>query len=190
MTHPDPHEYIQWRGVTIDRRTAAALSVVEERLGYQLTLVKAHDPRDSAVSSNTHKGTGVVDLAPADADNKMRELKKIGFAPYHRIPADGFPEHLHIILRGQGHGLDPEAQRQVNDWMMTPPRNGLANHGLDRDPGRPNPLPEEFSYAAWWRDGILDKKITGVNARIKTWREKIAAAKTRRAMLKSNKTYS
>lgn len=184
-TMPDPHEFIQARGCTMDRRLDAAFHVAEAMLGYELTVIKAHDPGASALSANTHKGTGVADLSAFDAPNKMRVLKRVGFAPYWRTPADGFVEHLHVVLRGEGHGLDPQAQRQVDDWMATPPRNGLANHGPDRNPWRPKPLPEPFHYAAWWADGQRRLKIKTLQGRIKRVNEHISALRTKRKMLKA-----
>jgi hypothetical protein len=190
MTINDPSEYITWPGgATVDRRTAAALHVAEQRLGYNLTVIKGHDPGESSVSSNTHKGTGVVDLSPFDAKRKVRVLDELGFSAYHRRARPGvWPEHIHAILRGTGHGLDPEAQRQTEDWLVG--KDGLSDHGRDIDPWRPKPIPDPFSYKAYLNDQVLDTKVKGINARIKTWREKIAAAKTRRAFLKSKKRYS
>lgn len=183
---PDPQEFIHSRGVVMDRRLDAAFSEVEKDLGYELTVIKAHDvAAPGTVSSTTHNGTGVADLSAFDAKHKMPALKRRGFAPYHRTKADGFPEHLHVILRGKGHGLDPLAQAQVDDWMATPPKNGLANHGPDRDPWRPSPLPEPFSYAAWWHAGQRRLERIKLRNRIKRVNEHISALRARRAMLKA-----
>lgn len=193
MSTADPGEFIAWPNggnATVDRRTAAALHVAEERLGYNLTVIKGHDVAGTgSVSSTTHNGTGVVDLSPFDAKRKVRILDEIGFAAYHRKAIPGlWPEHIHAILRGLDHGLDPSAQRQVEDWLDI--KDGLASHGPDPEPWRPDPIPHPFSYKAWLADGVRARKITGLTARIKTLREQIAAAKTRRAMLKSKMIYS
>jgi hypothetical protein len=191
VTINDPGEYIAWPNggnAVVDRRTAAALHVAEKRLGYNLTVIKGHDPGESAVSSNTHKGTGVVDLSPYDAKRKVHVLDELGFSAYERPAIPGlWPHHIHAILRGLGHGLDPEAQRQVEDWLDG--KDGLKDHGPDQFPWRPDPVPEPFSYKAWLADGARAEKITGLTARIKTLREQIQAAKTRRAMLKSKMIY-
>lgn len=182
-TQPDPHEYIRWRGVTIDRRTAAALAVAEQRLGYELTVIKAHNVAGAgSVSATTHNGTGVCDLAPYDAVRKRNVLEDIGFAVYRRYPDEGpWAQHLHVILRGPGHGLDPAAQRQVDSWLAG--RNGLVSNRPDRDQYRPSPMPRPFNYAAWWNDGLLDQKISGLRARRKRLAERISALRARRKTL-------
>lgn len=180
---PDPNELIAWRGVVIDRRTAAAIVVCERSLGYQLTLIKAHAPGESAVSASTHTGLGVVDFAPYDWENKLRVLKEF-FAAYFRTEADGpWSPHIHAasfcII-----GMDPLAVAQIRDYDMRPPRNGLSNHALDRNPWR-HPDEEPFDFYAYWYDGILEQRIRGLRARLKTIRERMSALRARRQNIKA-----
>lgn len=187
MALDDPTEYIAFGGAVCNRRLAAFLTVCGHDLGYNMSVIKGHTATSSSVSGPTHNGTDVCDLPPTDVDRKMRVIKENGGYPYHRLPADGFVEHIHMMLPG-GAGMDPMARRQCTSYENK--RNGLANNGPDRNPWRPTPDPPNFRYDLWLRDGKIDVAIKGINAHIKTWRDRIKAAQTRRAMLKSKKTYS
>lgn len=187
---PDPGDLIPFRGAIVDRRTAAALTVAERKLGYELSVVKGHDVASAdSVSSTTHNGRGVVDLAPFDWQRKLRVLKEVGFAIWHRLPSEGpWSEHEHGALIGVGHGLDPSAQRQVDSFKAG--RNGLANDAPDRNPWRPSPAPQPFSYAAWWReqqdesrDDILKARVKGWKATRKKLADRISAMRARRRRL-------
>jgi hypothetical protein len=183
-TKPDPHELIAWRGVTIDRCTAAAIVVCEQELGYELTLIKAHDAgAPGSVSSTTHNGLGVVDFAPYDWQNKLRALKKF-MAANHRVPAQGpWSEHIHACSFCTI-GMDPLAVAQIRDYNHKPPLDGLAGHRPDPDPWR-HPAQQVFDFDAYWTDTLLQQRITTIRGRLKKVADRISALRARRRNLRA-----
>lgn len=175
-TAPDPMGKVVKDGHTLDRKTAAALAVAEERLGYNLTIVQgSYNGGDGAVSASagTHDGGGAVDLSPYDWKRKVRVLRGLGFAAWHRPAIPGvWGEHIHAIQIGN-QNLSAAAQRQVESYKAG--RDGLAGNAVDPDTYHPDVEP--FNYVKWWRDGILERRIKGLSARIKSLREKRAAAR-------------
>lgn len=135
----DPYAKVQWDGHTLDRITAEALHAVEKILGYDLTVVQgSYNAGGVAASSGTHDGGGAVDLKPYDADRKVRALRKIGFAAWHRQAIPGvWGEHIHAILIGNQE-LSPAAAAQVEDYRKG--LDGLAGHQPDPT-WRPDPIP-------------------------------------------------
>lgn len=130
-------ERVTFRGALMDRKTQAFLEQMETRLGYELTVMQgcyqASDGKanDVAQSAGTHDLGGVVDLAPFEADRKVRVARELGAFAWHRRPSEGpWSEHVHLGIRDHGN-LAPSAQRQQADYDATPPRNGLASHLVD-----------------------------------------------------------
>lgn len=183
MIKPDANELIPWRGVVIDRRTAALICVVERELGYELSIVKAHEEGGSNVSSTTHTGLGVVDLPPYDWQNKLKALKKYAAAHYRTSDQGPWSPHIHFCSLHTG-GMDPLARSQVASYLATPPRDGLAGNALDPRPWR-HPEQQVFNFDAYWHDQLLDQRITGLRARLKKTAERISALRTRRKTLKA-----
>jgi hypothetical protein len=173
----DPYALTTHDGKTVDEITHQALIECERRLGYPLTIVQgcyqALDGKgnDVSASAGTHDGGGVVDLAPFDWRRKVRVLREVGFAAWHRTPDQGpWGEHIHAVLIGN-EKLAPSAARQVSDFLATPPRDGLAGHAID-DTFHPAP-PVVFQ---------MDKPVVltrggGIDALIKQTRERLAAVK-------------
>lgn len=124
---------------TVDWKTRAALEEAERILGYPLTLTQgSYNPGGVNASAHTHDLGGVVDLKPFEAKRKVRVLRSIGFAAWHRLPSQGpWPEHVHAVLINHGN-LHPQAQAQVDDYRKG--LNGLAGHAKDPTP-RPSPIP-------------------------------------------------
>jgi hypothetical protein len=113
----------------LNKRTVAALDVVHEKLGYELTIVQGSYHKTTAASAGTHDGGGAVDLAPFEADKKVHAMRAVGFAAWHRLPSQGdWPEHVHGILRGDQE-LSPQAAAQIVSFDDH--RNGLANNAAD-----------------------------------------------------------
>ena len=171
----DPYALVQWDGHTIDRITAEALHAAEKDLGYSLSVVQgcyqALDGKanDVPASAGTHDGGGVVDLKPWDADNKVRALRSVGFAAWHRLPSEGpWGEHIHAVLIGNAK-LAPSAAAQVVDFLASPPRNGLAGHASDPT-WHPSP-PVVFRWPPVLTRGA------GIDALIKATRERLNAVK-------------
>lgn len=137
----DAYEIVTFRGHRMDRMTAQALSRMETKLGYTLTVLQgSYNGGTGRVSQSagTHDGGGAVDLAPADWQRKVRVGREVGFAMWHRTRAEGpWVEHCHGILIGNSKA-STSALRQVTAYKNG--RNGLANNG-----------PDTF----WWRPRII-----------------------------------
>lgn len=135
----DPYAPTTHDGKRVDEITHQALLVAEKRLGYPLTITQgSYNAGGVAASAGTHDGGGVVDLAPYDWRRKVRVLREIGFAAWHRTPAQGpWPEHIHAVLIGN-RKLAPAAARQVDSYRAG--RDGLAGNALDPT-WRPDPIP-------------------------------------------------
>ena len=113
----------------LNKRTVAALDVVHEKLGYELTIVQGSYHKTTAASAGTHDGGGAVDLAPFEADKKVHAMRAVGFAAWHRLPSQGnWPEHVHGILRGDRE-MSPEAAAQIVAYDNH--RDGLADNAPD-----------------------------------------------------------
>lgn len=128
--------------VLLNKRTKAMLEEAEKRLGYSLTIAQGSYHTTTSQSAGTHDGGGAVDLVAFEADRKVRVLREVGFAAWHRLPSEGdWPEHVHAVALGD-RDMSPEARSQVSDYKNG--RNGLASHAKDSAP-RPKPIPF-FSY--------------------------------------------
>jgi hypothetical protein len=136
---PDPWELIEFRGWTMSRYTAAALSVLEEELGYELTIVNGPYNDDVSASANTHNEDAVVDLAPYQARRKCMASRKHGWASWIRPynwNGRGGGKHLHQVLKGARDVNElAEWQRDVaypNRW------SGLVGNATDNFPTTPS----------------------------------------------------
>lgn len=125
----DRYERTTHDGKTVDRYTDYNLHLAEERLGYPLTIVQGSYHPGVGASAGTHDGGGVVDLAPWDWQSKVRVLRELGFAAWHRPARRGvWPEHIHAVLIGNTK-LAPLAKQQVSAYRNG--RDGLAGNGRD-----------------------------------------------------------
>lgn len=130
---PHPYDRTTYDGKTVDWLTRAALEATAKRLGYDLTVVQgSYNTGGVSASAGTHDGGGAVDLSPWDWQNKVRELRRTGFAAWHRPAIPGvWNEHIHAVLIGN-RKLAPAARVQVDEYLRG--ENGLANHGPDDGP--------------------------------------------------------
>ena len=130
---PRPYARTTYDGRTVDWLTRAALEETARRLGYDLTLMQgSYNAGRVSASAGTHDGGGVVDLAPWDLANKLRELRRVGFAAWYRPAIPGlWGAHIHAVLIGN-RKLAASAKAQVLDYLAG--RNGLANDGSDDGP--------------------------------------------------------
>ena len=141
-SRPDPYERIAFRGVTVNRRTAAMLLLAEKRSGVQVQLAQGSYHPGVAASGTTHAGGGAVDVRCIQLTHHDRlrlghALKDVGFAVWHRLPVPGlWGEHLHCIAIGDREA-SAAAKWQVVEYVAG--RNGLTNRGPDRT-YRPRPL--------------------------------------------------
>lgn len=170
VPYPKPFDRVTFRGKTMDNKTMYGLLAAERRLGYELTITQGcYNAGGVSASAGTHDAGGVVDLAPWDYENKVRVLRDLGWAAWYRSPSEGpWQAHIHAVMIDQGN-LSPSAAEQVAQYRNG--LNGLANHAADPNPYRPNPIPV-FDYQAAVRDDRLRTRITGIQARIKTLRDR------------------
>jgi hypothetical protein len=128
-----PYALTTHDGKTVDLLTKVALLAAEAMLGYDLTIVQgSYNAGKVAASAGTHDDGGVIDLTPFDADRKIRVLRRLGFAAWHRTPDQGpWKEHIHAVQVGNAR-LSAGAKAQVDDYVRG--LNGLAGHAADDGP--------------------------------------------------------
>lgn len=133
----DRYDLTTHDGKTVDKYTDYNLKLAEKKLGYDLTIVQGSYHKGVAASAGTHDGGGCVDLAPWDWANKVRALRELGFAAWHRPAIKGvWSEHIHAVLIGNTK-LAPLAAQQVTAYRNH--RDGLAGNGVDNT-WHPNPI--------------------------------------------------
>lgn len=132
----DPYALTTHDGKRVDQITHHALLAAEVILGYELTITQgSYNEGGVSASAGTHDGGGVVDLSAWDWANKVRALRSVGFAAWHRPAIRGlWPAHIHAVLIGNKK-LSPSAMRQVLDFQQG--LNGLADHARDPDTFHP-----------------------------------------------------
>ena len=138
----DPFEHTEYGDVrpkTVDWKTRAALMEAERLLGYRLTVVQgSYNAGGVSASGGTHDQGGVVDLLAFDWQRKVKALRKVGFAAWHRPRVAGLWEaHIHAVLVDHGN-LSDVAKRQVIAYRAG--RDGLRSNDLDPT-WRPDPIP-------------------------------------------------
>lgn len=133
---PHPYDRTTYDGPThvVDELTKAALDRVAGRLDYDLSLYQGSYHKGVGPSAGTHDGGGVVDLAPWDHVDKVRELRRVGFAAWYRPAIAGlWAAHIHAVLMGN-RKLSPAARAQVAEYLAG--FDGLAGSGRDTGPRR------------------------------------------------------
>lgn len=125
-----PYTRVSYHGVTLNARTKAMVQQAEDYLGYELTLNQgSYNPGGVSASGGTHDGGGAVDFAPWDYERKVRVLRQVGFAAWHRPEIPGtWPEHIHAIAV-KDKEMSPAAQKQIQDYFAH--LDGLADHAPD-----------------------------------------------------------
>ena len=117
-------------GKIVDWHTEYALRKAERILGYKLSITQGSFSTSVKQSGGTHAGGGAVDLKSWDSENKIKALRRSGFAAWVRSPSEGdWPEHIHAILVNDVL-LSPTAKDQVLSFEAG--RNGLVNQFPDR----------------------------------------------------------
>ncbi|MQA77359.1 MAG: peptidoglycan-binding protein [Streptosporangiales bacterium] len=121
-------------GETVNARTAAMIKEAEGKAGENLTLTQGSYTSETGASAGTHDGGGAVDISisgVSDVDGTVTALRQVGFAAWHRTPAQGFDHHIHAVAISDT-DMSPEAQAQIGDYYKG--LNGLAGHGADDGP--------------------------------------------------------
>ncbi len=136
----DAFEHVTYRGRLMDRKTMAFLQAMEQKLGYDLTVIQgSYNGGGVPASAGTHDGGGVVDLVSWDHKRKVRVARELGAFAWFRPDLPGvWGEHVHLGIRSHGK-LSDAAKSQQADFDANPARNGLANNAVDRT-WRPDPL--------------------------------------------------
>lgn len=136
----NPYDVVLFRGKRVLACDADLLLEAEEKLGYQLTLTQGIGTSVDA-SAGTHADGRVWDLAPYDHRRKVRVLRDLGAAVWHRPTIRGlWSEHIHgiTVLDGADNAehIAPSAFRQIISYLRH--RTGLKGDAWDRT-YRPTP---------------------------------------------------
>lgn len=124
-------------GKTVNTRTKSMLTAAGKRAGITMSLTQgSYNPGGVGASAGTHDGGGVVDItvsgkSAAQMTAMVKALREVGFAAWHRTPAQGFAHHIHAVAICDT-DMSPSAQAQVGDYYKG--RNGLASHAADDGP--------------------------------------------------------
>ncbi|WP_055563599.1 hypothetical protein [Streptomyces atriruber] len=116
-----------YRGVVVNRRTAAMLHHAEKIANTAFTAFQGSYSNSVGASAGTHSGGGAIDLGPAK-DAIVGAMRSSGFAAWRRTPAEGFSPHIHGIAVGDP-TASAAAKQQVKAFHAG--RNGLADNGPD-----------------------------------------------------------
>jgi hypothetical protein len=128
----DRYTRVTFHGVTVDKYTMMALRVAEHWLGYELTIIQGSYHKGVGSSAGTHDGGGVIDLAPYAWRDKVRVLRCLGFAAWHRTTAQGnWAEHVHAV-QYKNAKLSPAAAQQITAYLNG--RDGLVGNRPDDGP--------------------------------------------------------
>lgn len=132
----DRYDRVTFRGAKMDKYSRQALQKVEKELGYELTIRQGAYNKGVGASAGTHDGGGAFDfVAPFDEVNKVKALRKHGFAAWIR-PAirNVWSRHIHAVQLGN-EKASPAAKSQMVDYKNV--RSGLANNAKDPFPYHP-----------------------------------------------------
>jgi len=127
---------VNWRGRKFNQRTIDMILEAELLYGSRVPISQGSFNSSVSQSAGTHDGGGAVDFAYTN-DKWVRILRMVGFAAWHRTPAQGnWGHHTHAIALD-----DPAASRGAKNQMTSyrNGRNGLANNGSDNH-WRPSPI--------------------------------------------------
>lgn len=142
-----PYDLTTYDGRKVDWLTRQALEEAARILDYddgKITLTQgSYNAGGVSASAGTHDGGGVVDCTAYDAERKVRVLRSLGFAAWHRKAIDGlWPEHVHAVLMGNAK-LSDQAKAQVAEYLA----GGDGLKGNARDDG-----PRDYLDARWtWK---------------------------------------
>src|SRR6188768_2444395 len=120
-----------WGGVPLNARTAAMMDEAQALYGATITATQGSPSTSVGASAMTHAGEGVIDVTGADLDAIVVAMRRVGFAAWHRTPAQGFVHHVHGVAVGEPL-LDPSAALQVQAYFAG--RNGLVSNLPDDGP--------------------------------------------------------
>lgn len=112
-----PHLF---RGKKLNGRTIKMLLAAERILGAMFHIIQGSYHPGYRASGGTHDRGGVMDTdGPRGWTAAVNALRRVGFAAWHRTPAQGFPHHIHSVALG-----DPTASPQAKNQMASFRRGG------------------------------------------------------------------
>lgn len=153
----DKYDRIYWRGVTLNRWTAAALEEWEDRAKTTLNISQGSFRPYTSYSGSSHTGGGAADvwLPGISAETATRIGRDVGFACWWRRPWQGpWPDHIHAVLIGDN-TASGSAKWQVEQYKLG--FNGLGFGVRDAQTYRPRPI-KEFNYKKWEDDVPLTRE--------------------------------
>lgn len=128
---------LNFRGKILNWRTVDMFEVAERKANAGgLRVIQGSYNTGVSASAGTHNGGGAVDCWPnrgsAYVNKYVLELRKVGFAAWHRSPSQGpWTSHIHAIGIGDSQ-LSGGAYTQVREYYAG--QNGLASHRSDDGP--------------------------------------------------------
>ena len=133
---------VAFRGFRADKRSTKMIAEAE-KLGGPLRITQGCYSGGVGASAGTHDGGGVFDfsvrgLTLTQINRRVRALRRVGFAAWHRVPSEGgWTAHIHAVAVGCD-DLSPSAERQVA--ALRRGRNGLRSNKSDRHRGMNLPV--------------------------------------------------
>lgn len=147
---------VVYQGYKLNKRTLAMLKAAETvaPAGSPWTIYQgSYNKGGTAASAGTHDGGGAVDVSPYNWQERVRALRTVGFAAWHRpaIPKV-WGEHIHAIAIGDPE-LSDAAAKQIPDYYAG--RDALLDNG-------PDPGPKVAPIQTW--DDYLAAKAALIDA--------------------------
>lgn len=161
-----PAKGVAFRGFRADRRSTKMIAEAE-KLGGPLRLTQGCYSGGVSASAGTHSGGGAFDfsvrgLTLTQINRRVRALRRVGFAAWHRVPSEGpWQSHIHAIAVGCD-DLSPSAQRQVA--ALRRGRNGLRSNRSDRHRGMNLPV---ITWEQYLKDRVRPVDVSSVANRAK-----------------------
>lgn len=119
-----------FRGKRMNYRTIKMLLAAEKLYGGQFSITQGSYSTSVAASGSTHAGGGALDLGWTGANAQVKDLRRVGFAAWHRNPLQGpWNDHVHVVAIGDPTASE-SAKRQVASYLAG--GNGLG--GTDDGP--------------------------------------------------------
>ncbi|MBB3049999.1 hypothetical protein FHS23_000994 [Prauserella isguenensis] len=133
-----PGKRVKLDGATFNQRTKAMLLEAQRLTDVTFDVEQgSYNPGGDPTSAGTHDGGGAVDLyvdgmSPGKRTEVVRAMRKVGFAAWHRTPAQGdWGPHIHAVALADPDQSEP-ARAQTGDYYLG--KNGLANDRPDDGP--------------------------------------------------------
>jgi hypothetical protein len=155
----DAWDRVTFRGVTLEKRTAAFILDVEADLGHKLTLIQGSYNPGVGASGGTHDKGGVFDCWDVFGSEPLhiqRILRKHGGFGWFRPTLPGvWNQHIHCGVLGEI-DMAPTLAAQVPDYRNY--LDGLASHAPDPTwhpfarGNNPSPV---FDYPKWLEENFV-----------------------------------